>query len=137
METQVAEMKSTDQARLNEEYQRLVNGLAESVIPSRAGGGVGGGGGSGPGAGAGTATSAAADEIAANPTLPADILQEAVPGNIRRAEHFISFMRKVSFVQTVSMGGGVVSVSALARRNDIFCRYIYALFLSWFLCFCS
>jgi len=28
--------------------------------------------------------------------LPNDILQEAVPGNIRRAEHFIAFMKKVS-----------------------------------------
>lgn len=32
----------------------------------------------------------------ANPALPADVLAEAVPGNIRRAEHFVSFLRKVS-----------------------------------------
>jgi hypothetical protein len=31
----------------------------------------------------------------ANPALPADVLAEAVPGNIRRAEHFVSFLRKV------------------------------------------
>jgi hypothetical protein len=41
------------------------------------------------------AVQAAADGVLANPALPADILQEAVPGTIRRAEHFIAFMRKV------------------------------------------
>ena len=32
----------------------------------------------------------------ANPVLSADILQEAVPGNIRKAEHFVAFLKKVS-----------------------------------------
>ena len=31
----------------------------------------------------------------ANPVLPEDILREAVPGNIRRAEHFCSFLRQL------------------------------------------
>lgn len=31
----------------------------------------------------------------ANPVLSADILQEAVPGNIRKAEHFVAFLKKV------------------------------------------
>nr|CAD1829661.1 unnamed protein product [Ananas comosus var. bracteatus] len=30
-----------------------------------------------------------------NPTLPDDILKEAVPGNIRRAEHFLSVLRRL------------------------------------------
>ncbi|CAM9956964.1 unnamed protein product [Ectocarpus sp. 6 AP-2014] len=112
--SKVAEMKRTDQARLNAEYQRLVSGLADSGL-GRASGGVAGsavgaggaaaagGGGSGAagagasaaGGGGATEVAAAADAIPANPALPADILQEAVPGNIRRAEHFVSFMRKV------------------------------------------
>lgn len=29
------------------------------------------------------------------PGLPAELMQEAVPGNIRRAEHFLQFMKKV------------------------------------------
>lgn len=87
--SKVSDMKRTDQARLNEEYQRLVSGLA-NVLPGQTGGGVGGG----PGAGV-SSPSTAADSIPANPALPADILQEAVPGNIRRAEHFVSFMRKI------------------------------------------
>lgn len=98
-------MKRTDQARLNAEYQRLVSGLADSGL-GRASGGVagstagaggsgGGGGAAGPAGAPAEAVAAAADSIPANPALPADILQEAVPGNIRRAEHFVSFMRKV------------------------------------------
>lgn len=95
-------MKRTDQARLNAEYQRLVSGLAESGL-GRSSGGVGGAaGGSGAGGSAGELSSAA-DSIPANPALPADILQEAVPGNIRRAEHFVSFMRKVG---VPCFGGG-------------------------------
>jgi DNA excision repair protein ERCC-2 len=34
------------------------------------------------------------DALIANPVLPDDVLQEAVPGNIRRAEHFVSFLRR-------------------------------------------
>lgn len=30
----------------------------------------------------------------ANPILPDDLLKEAVPGNIRRAEHFVAFLRR-------------------------------------------
>ena len=36
-----------------------------------------------------------ADRVMANPVLSADILQEAVPGSIRKAEHFVSFLKKV------------------------------------------
>ncbi len=43
----------------------------------------------------GEGESSLADSMLANPALPEDILREAVPGNIRRAEHFISFLRKV------------------------------------------
>ncbi|CAN0231024.1 unnamed protein product [Hapterophycus canaliculatus] len=95
--SKVSEMKRTDQARLNAEYQSLVSGLAESGLGSRASGGVAGASAGAGGGGSGVAgtAAAAADSIPANPALPADILQEAVPGNIRRAEHFVSFMRKV------------------------------------------
>ncbi|KAG2991388.1 General transcription and DNA repair factor IIH helicase subunit [Phytophthora cactorum] len=31
----------------------------------------------------------------ANPVLPDDVLDEAIPGNIRRAEHFVAFMRRL------------------------------------------
>lgn len=37
----------------------------------------------------------------ANPALPPDILKEAVPGNIRRAEHFVGFLKRfVEYLRT-------------------------------------
>ena len=62
-------MKERNKGRLEAEYRRLVTGLATEGIGST-------------------------DLLLANPVLPQDILQEAVPGNIRKAEHFISFMRR-------------------------------------------
>jgi DNA excision repair protein ERCC-2 len=63
--------KTTDANRLREEYNRLVEGLAQR--------------GNLPGT----------DTWLANPALPDDILREAVPGNIRRAEHFVSFLKRL------------------------------------------
>ena len=41
------------------------------------------------------------DLALANPILPNDVLEEAVPGNIRKAEHFIIFMKRfVEYVKT-------------------------------------
>jgi len=74
--SKVEEMKASDVERLNAEYQRLVSGLAMS----------------GPAPGSYTV---ATDSILSNPSLPADILAESVPGNIRKAEHFLTFMRKI------------------------------------------
>jgi DNA excision repair protein ERCC-2 len=37
----------------------------------------------------------------ANPALPDDLLKEAVPGNIRRAEHFVAFLKRfVEYLKT-------------------------------------
>ncbi|KAG8469631.1 hypothetical protein KFE25_006086 [Diacronema lutheri] len=70
----VARLKRVDAQRLNREYQALVHGLATSgALP----------------AGART------DELRANPVLPESMLSEAVPGNIRRAEHFVTFLQRV------------------------------------------
>ena len=38
---------------------------------------------------------AGGDQWLANPALPHDILKEAVPGNIRRAEHFVHVLRRL------------------------------------------
>lgn len=63
-------IKRVDASKLQDEYQRLVEGLQEA--------------------------DAARDEDAfmSNPVLPDDILKEAVPGNIRRAEHFAAFLAR-------------------------------------------
>ena len=58
----VDKVKEQDEQRLREEYGRLVNGLA--LGPAAGGGGE--------------------DELE-NPVLPDDILQEAIPGNVRKA----------------------------------------------------
>src|ERR1700709_920849 len=41
------------------------------------------------------------DTFMANPILPDDLLKEAVPGNIRRAEHFVAFLKRfIEFLKT-------------------------------------
>lgn len=74
---QVKKLKETDESRLKNEYQRLVEGLREAQIARET------------------------DIALANPILPDDVLEEAVPGNIRKAEHFIIFMKRfVEYVKT-------------------------------------
>lgn len=84
--TQVNRMKQADKARLDAEYQRLVEGLRSShsvVAPDY----------NNPSTGERIDTTN--DTLLANPVLPDDVLEEAIPGNIRRAEHFIAFMRRL------------------------------------------
>ena len=70
-------MKTTDKEKLQNEYAKLVEGLREAEE--------------------------ARDENAfmSNPALPDDLLKEAVPGNIRRAEHFVAFLKRfVEYLKT-------------------------------------
>lgn len=69
LEETVRSIKQVDEAKLEAEYQKLVEGLQEASVASKA------------------------DTFLANPILPSDILQEAIPGNIRTAEHFIRFLK--------------------------------------------
>lgn len=68
----VEEVKQIDSSRLQDEYEKLVEGLRESDIvnPNE-------------------------ETFIANPVLSKDVLDEAIPGSIRRAEHFISFMKRL------------------------------------------
>ncbi|KAL1319520.1 hypothetical protein HN51_071787 [Arachis hypogaea] len=71
MSQEIDKFKATDAGRLRAEYNRLVEGLAlRGDLP-------------------------ATDAWLANPALPDDILKEAVPGNIRRAEHFMQVLRRL------------------------------------------
>ncbi|KZT26203.1 DNA repair helicase [Neolentinus lepideus HHB14362 ss-1] len=73
----VDEIKRTDASKLQDEYAKLVEGLQEA--------------------------SDARDEdgFMANPVLPDDLLKEAVPGNIRKAEHFVAFLKRfVEYLKT-------------------------------------
>jgi DNA excision repair protein ERCC-2 len=98
---EIDRVKETDAERLRDEYKRLVAGLTmqgallgvgstpAGAPPPRAA--------SGPGEASTSAAAAAPPETAqwlSNPVLPEDILREAVPGNIRRAEHFVAFLQR-------------------------------------------
>jgi DNA excision repair protein ERCC-2 len=64
-------VKDQDTEKLKEEYARLVEGLKDA------------------------SASRETDTFLVNPILPAEVLHEAVPGNIRNAEHFIFFLKKL------------------------------------------
>lgn len=70
-------IKEQDTKKLREEYNRLVEGLKDASVARET------------------------DIVLANPVLPNEILEEAVPGNIRNAEHFVFFLKK--FVEYVKM----------------------------------
>lgn len=68
LEGRILEIKRTDSARLQEEYLKLL----ESLV----------------------AKSRATEEAMADPIVPGDLLEEAVPGNIRQGQHFVAFLRR-------------------------------------------
>lgn len=90
LERKINEMRETDQQQLQDEYEKLVEGLR------------------------GVGEARDEDAFMANPSqltrilliplhptmltssiaLPDDLLKEAVPGNIRRAEHFVAFLKR-------------------------------------------
>lgn len=89
-------MKERDSKRLHEEYNRLVEGLKDANVARET------------------------DVVLANPVLPDQILQEAVPGNIRNAEHFIFFMKKlVEYVKMRLRVQHVVQESPAGFLKDI------------------
>lgn len=60
------------------------------------------------------------DVILANPALPDDILQEAVPGNIRKAEHFIAFLKRfMEYLKTRLKALQVVSETPLSFLHAV------------------
>lgn len=70
-------VKRTDATKLQDEYQKLVQGLQEQDLARDE------------------------EQWMTNPVLPEDILKEAIPGNIRRAEHFTAFLaRFVEYLKT-------------------------------------
>jgi len=118
----VTRMEKTDNRRLQEEYKNLVEGLSSSF------GGLGDrdDGGSSAAAASSSSTSSRSrargggaietDLLLASPVLPQDILRESVPGNIRRAHHFLMFLR--GWVEFLRKQLRVQSVSQ--RSTDAF-----------------
>ena len=77
LEKEIARLKEADSERLKLEYQKLVEGLRQAQQARDN------------------------DELLGNPVLPDHVLQEAVPGNIRKGEHFVAFMRRfVEYMKT-------------------------------------
>ncbi|EQL03450.1 DNA repair helicase RAD3 [Ophiocordyceps sinensis CO18] len=77
LERKISEMRDTDQEQLQSEYQKLVQGLRDAEEAREE------------------------DAFMSNPALPDDLLREAVPGNIRRAEHFIAFLKRfIEYLKT-------------------------------------
>ncbi|OCK82798.1 DNA repair helicase [Lepidopterella palustris CBS 459.81] len=77
LDRKITEMKSTDAEKLQSEYAKLVEGLREADEARNE------------------------DQFMANPALPDDLLKEAVPGNIRRAEHFVAFLKRfIEYLKT-------------------------------------
>lgn len=77
LERKIDEMKSSDAEKLQNEYSKLVEGLKEADEARQE------------------------EQLMANPALPDDLLKEAVPGNIRRAEHFVAFLKRfVEYLKT-------------------------------------
>ncbi|KAL3475906.1 hypothetical protein BJX99DRAFT_228832 [Aspergillus californicus] len=77
LERKIQDVKSSDADKLNNEYMKLVEGLREAEQAREE------------------------DQFISNPILPEDLLKEAVPGNIRRAEHFVAFLKRfIEYLKT-------------------------------------
>ncbi|BFZ56182.1 TFIIH/NER complex ATP-dependent 5'-3' DNA helicase subunit [Savitreella phatthalungensis] len=77
LDSKITDMKETDAEKLQNEYQRLVEGLRDADAAREE------------------------DAFMSNPALPDDLLKEAIPGNIRRAEHFVAFLKRfVEYLKT-------------------------------------
>uniref|UniRef100_A0A670JG58 General transcription and DNA repair factor IIH helicase subunit XPD n=1 Tax=Podarcis muralis TaxID=64176 RepID=A0A670JG58_PODMU len=91
------QIKETDAQKLKEEYRRLVEGLREANVARET------------------------DVYLANPVLPDEVLQEAVPGNIRTAEHFVGFLKRfLEYLKSRLRVHHVVQESPPSFLKDIF-----------------
>lgn len=73
----IEDVRKTDSKKLQDEYEKLVSGLSASDIINNE------------------------REMLETPVLSDDLLKEAVPGNIRRAEHFVSFLKRfIEYLKT-------------------------------------
>lgn len=88
LERRIAEIRDTDQEQLQSEYQKLVQGLRDADDARQEDAFM-----SNPGK-EDFMVHGARVRLTRAVALPQDLLKEAVPGNIRRAEHFVSFLKR-------------------------------------------
>jgi DNA excision repair protein ERCC-2 len=82
----IEDVKKTDANKLQQEYEKLVQGLSASEIINNE------------------------DQMMETPILSKDLLKEAIPGNIRRAEHFVAFLKR--FIEYLKTKMKVLSVTS-------------------------
>lgn len=74
---EVETLRAQDLEKLQNEYEKLVEGLRQADVDKQE------------------------ELFMANPTLPQDLLEDAVPGNIRKAEHFVLFLKRfIEYLKT-------------------------------------
>ncbi|KAL4876264.1 hypothetical protein BJY04DRAFT_143568 [Aspergillus karnatakaensis] len=96
LERKIQEVKSSDADKLNNEYMKLVEGLREAEQAREE------------------------DQFISNPVLPDDLLKEAVPGNIRRAEHFVAFLKRfIEYLKTRMKVTHTISETPLSFLNHV------------------
>uniref|UniRef100_A0A1A9WIP7 General transcription and DNA repair factor IIH helicase subunit XPD n=1 Tax=Glossina brevipalpis TaxID=37001 RepID=A0A1A9WIP7_9MUSC len=92
----VQDYRDQGKNRLNDEYQRMVQGLRDATVQRDT------------------------DVILANPLLPNDVLKDVIPGNMRNAEHFLSFLRRfIEYIKTRLKVHHVVQESPAGFLKDI------------------
>ncbi|XP_039260407.1 general transcription and DNA repair factor IIH helicase subunit XPD-like isoform X2 [Styela clava] len=97
LQDHLSKMKESDAKKLQNEYQRLVEGLREANVARTS------------------------DVVLSNPILPDEVLQEAVPGSIRNSEHFVKFMKRfVEYLKSRLRVRHVVSETPVSFLHDIF-----------------
>lgn len=88
LEKKIKEMRSSDADKLQNEYVKLVEGLRDADEARDENAFM-----ANPGA-CSQLFRSALESHSHFAALPDDLLQEAVPGNIRRAEHFVAFLKR-------------------------------------------
>ena len=78
-------IKKTDASKLQDEYAKLVEGLQEADEAREEETFM---------ANPGMLSCLSCGSFSRRPVLPDDLLKEAVPGNIRKAEHFVAFLKR-------------------------------------------
>jgi len=96
LESEISRLREADSARLRGEYEALVEGLRRAQERREN------------------------DALLANPVLPEHVLQEAVPGSIRKGEHFVAFIKRlVEYLKTRLRVQHVVQESPAGFLQDI------------------
>ena len=92
----VEKLKESNADMLRQEYEAMVQGLREANIARET------------------------DMVLSNPILPNEVLNEAIPGNIRLAEHFLNFLKRfLEYLKTRMRATTITQESPATFLKDI------------------